>query len=307
MQPLITIIIPVHNRAHIVTRTLDSVYAQTARPLSLILVDNNSTDGSLEVLNRWADTHSSYDFSVTILSEEKPGASAARNRGLRDTITPYVMFFDSDDVMLPGHVRTILDTFHANPEADVVGNDIIHHSLSGKSRTLTFGTSLYSHIFHSSFATQRYAARTSVIRQAGEWDETLRGWDDLELGIRIHLKASPRTIKIKTAPTVETFHQVESLSGTEFASRPHEWETALDRCTVHLSDGLHTRELRYIELRRVILAAHYRREGSPESARLLGEVMSREKNRLRRIFYRIAYYYTAAGGRGIAIPARWVL
>lgn len=45
-KALISIVIPVYNRAAVVTRTLDSVFAQTARPLQLILVDNASTDGS---------------------------------------------------------------------------------------------------------------------------------------------------------------------------------------------------------------------------------------------------------------------
>ncbi|MGN0223934.1 MAG: glycosyltransferase family 2 protein, partial [Muribaculaceae bacterium] len=51
----LTIVIPVYNRATIVERTLASVAAQTLRPLSVVLVDNNSTDGTLSVLQRWAE------------------------------------------------------------------------------------------------------------------------------------------------------------------------------------------------------------------------------------------------------------
>ncbi len=52
-DPMITLVIPVHNRAAIVERTLQSVECQTARPLRVILVDNNSTDNTLQVLRRW--------------------------------------------------------------------------------------------------------------------------------------------------------------------------------------------------------------------------------------------------------------
>lgn len=307
MQPLVTVIVPVYNRADIVTRTLDSIYAQTARPLSLILVDNNSTDDSLQVIKEWRESHNTEDFSITVLSETKPGACAARNKGLAHTTTPYVMFFDSDDIMLPNHIESIISVFRSDPDIDIAGNDILHCFLSGKKRIFKFDTTLYSHIFHASFATPRFAARTSIIRQVGGWDEDIRGWNDYELGVRIHTKAHPRMVKLSLPPSTISYQQEESLTGTDFSSRPAVWEMALDRCTAHLSDGKHKHEVRYIELRRVILAAHYRREGSPESKRLFGEAMSREKNPLRRLFYRLAYHYTAAGGRGIAIPARWLL
>ena len=54
---LFTIIIPVYNREALVQRTLDSVLAQTHRPLQLVLVDNCSTDGTLQVLQQFADRH----------------------------------------------------------------------------------------------------------------------------------------------------------------------------------------------------------------------------------------------------------
>ena len=53
----ITVVVPVYNREHLVTRALDSIAAQDLRPLSLIVVDNNSTDHSLETVRRWAENH----------------------------------------------------------------------------------------------------------------------------------------------------------------------------------------------------------------------------------------------------------
>ena len=73
-RPDISIIVPVFNRSTIVTDTLDSIAAQTERPLALIIVDNNSTDDSLAVVTQWAVRHESPDFSVTVLSETTPGA-----------------------------------------------------------------------------------------------------------------------------------------------------------------------------------------------------------------------------------------
>ena len=89
----ITIIIPVYNRAEVVKATLDSVAMQLYRPIDVILVDNNSSDNTLEVLNEWKQAVESDDFRVKVLSESNPGATAARNRGLKEVTTPYTMFF----------------------------------------------------------------------------------------------------------------------------------------------------------------------------------------------------------------------
>lgn len=306
MQPQITIVVPVYNRAHIVTRTLDSIQAQTFRPLSLILVDNNSTDKTFEVLSQWANAHRTPDFGITVLQESTPGAAAARNRGLDAVTTPYTMFFDSDDTMEPAHVEKVMEAFNNHPEADIVGYDIRYHLLNGTNKRLLFDKKLYSNIFHATFATQRYTARTDLFRAVGKWDETMDGWNDYELGMRLLLLANPNIIKISTI-TVDTFQQKNSITGTDFSSRTDYWERALDRCAETLAATGHKRELRYIELRRVILAALYRRERSPHASRLLGEVMAREKSAWRRLFYRMAFRYTAAGGRGISIPAKFLL
>ena len=63
-QALISIIIPVFNRAGIVGRTLDSIAAQTLRPLNIILVDNNSSDNSFDVLNQWEKDNDTDDVET---------------------------------------------------------------------------------------------------------------------------------------------------------------------------------------------------------------------------------------------------
>ncbi|MDE6693286.1 MAG: glycosyltransferase family 2 protein, partial [Muribaculaceae bacterium] len=91
----LSVIIPVYNRENVVVRTLDSVKAQSYRPIKLILVDNDSADGSLFTLLHWASMNKSDDFVIEVASESTRGAAAARNAGLRLANTPWGMFFDS--------------------------------------------------------------------------------------------------------------------------------------------------------------------------------------------------------------------
>jgi glycosyltransferase involved in cell wall biosynthesis len=93
-RPLVSAILPVFNRAGSVARAIESVLGQSYRPLELIVVDDGSTDGTAEVLER-------YRGRATILSQHNLGAYAARNLALRHAKGALVAFIDSDDAWLP--------------------------------------------------------------------------------------------------------------------------------------------------------------------------------------------------------------
>ena len=126
-----TIVVPVLNREATLQRTLDSISSQTARPLSVIIVDNGSTDNSRDIASRWMSRHKATDFDITLLDMPEKGVSKARNLGLREAVTPYIMFFDSDDTMSPHHVEDIMTEFAADPTLDIVGRDVRLHKLTG--------------------------------------------------------------------------------------------------------------------------------------------------------------------------------
>lgn len=302
-KPQITVVIPVHNRAGIVGKTLESVGCQTLRPLSVVLVDNNSSDKTLSVLQQWKTDTEAPDMQITITSENTAGATSARNRGLELVSTPYVMFFDSDDTMAPRHVERAMKAFNANPSADIVGWDIGINTLEGKRIVKHFHTSdpIWHCIMHGSMATQRYAMRTDLARRAGRWNVGIAGWNDIEFGIRI-LRQNPTMVKITDGVTVETFRYTESITGTGFSATPAKWETALDEIECNL-DNLRCR--RYVRLRRAILAGDYAREGAPrEASRLMARVIADEKCPFYRLIYRFSHFYNSHGGRGTATLLR---
>lgn len=297
-KPDITIVLPVHNRAGIVTDTLRSISLQQERPLSLIIVDNNSTDGTLDVVTRWAKSNEGNGLDITVMTETTPGAAAARNKGLEAVTTPYVMFFDSDDYMFSGHVKAFADAFRADPQLDIVGCDVLSTGLDGKDRILTFSDSdmMFRHSFNAILSTQRYAVRTSFIRDAGGWEPSALGWNDFELGFRL-LVNRPKCKKLGNDITVIVRRLEESITGTSFSATPEKWEHSLDLCDSTLTRAGYGNVA--IEMRRVVLAALYSREGSPSGDRLLKEVLRRQNAVSRRIMYRFAYRYTVIGGKGI--------
>ena len=180
MEYELTIVIPVYNRAGIVGRTLESVQRQTLRPLRVVLVDNNSTDATPEVLRAWKEHAEGPGLEIILIDESRAGAAAARARGLREVTTPYTMFFDSDDLMAPSHAARALKALKQTG-ADIVGWDVDFISHRGKPERRRFYESdtLWHTLMHGSMATQRYAARTDLFRRAGNRDAADHGRDDI--------------------------------------------------------------------------------------------------------------------------------
>lgn len=91
-MPTVTVIIPVYNREKTIRRALDSVLSQTLPVHEIILVDDGSTDQTIDIIN-------SYDVPVIklICHEKNAGASAARNTGIQAATGKYIAFLDSDD------------------------------------------------------------------------------------------------------------------------------------------------------------------------------------------------------------------
>lgn len=306
-SPLITIVVPVHNRENLVIRTLDSIIAQDCR-MAIVVVDNNSTDGSRHVIEEWMKSNRSDSADVTLLSEMKPGAAAARNRGLEAVRTPWVMFFDSDDTMRPGHVARILKGIADNPDADLLGWDALLHRLDGSTRKLRFicGNPITNHLFHASLATQRYAARTSLVRDAGGWDESTRGWDDYVLGLKL-LTRRPVMKKLGKQITVDIHEQAESITGLSFSEKRGEWETALDRCEAILEKSDLRRHQRWITARRAIVAGHYTSEGNPCGHTDLENLLSAQKSAYMQWALRRIHNHIARRRRGASLLCRFLL
>ncbi len=283
MESPITIVIPVYNRAHTLPRLLRSIDAQTLAPAAVVLVDNSSTDTSIRIMEDWAIDKP----WVQVLSQPIPGAPAARNLGLKAVRSGWTMFFDSDDEMLPHHISDLSQAIADNPDADIIGKDVIIRKDGHDTRKYYSTTSpLFSHLFRSTLSTLRYIARTSLFRKAGGWNENLTGWDDFELGVRLLLQ-SPRLVTAKGRPGAIVHHQDESITGNDFSSNPGKWEGALDAIRKELTLAGRADALAWLDARTMILAAEYHREGSDDlAADLRDRVISRTQHprRIRLIY-----------------------
>jgi glycosyltransferase involved in cell wall biosynthesis len=115
ISPLISVILPVYNRASWVARAIDTVLSQTYQNIELLVIDDGSTDDTSRVLE-------SYGSRLRVLKQAHAGAEAARNLGLEHARGAFVAFIDSDDLWYPERLSRQLLCFNRDEVGLVFGN-----------------------------------------------------------------------------------------------------------------------------------------------------------------------------------------
>lgn len=114
IEPKVTVIIPLYNKEKYVKRAVDSVLAQTFIDFELIIVDDGSTDGSVDVVKGYDDKR------IRIIQQTNSGPGAARNRGAAEAKGAFLAFLDADDEWLPEYLQTIDNVRKDNPDCNVI-------------------------------------------------------------------------------------------------------------------------------------------------------------------------------------------
>lgn len=302
---LISIIIPVFNRAKMVKATLESVRRQTHRPLHLVLVDNGSQDNSLQVLQTFKSENNADNFKIDVIEEHTPGACAARNAGAQLVQSEWMMFFDSDDIMDECLVAKYVEKISQHKgELDIVTTNVDFIRNGHKFHNTYFARHKFmeNHIYHACLSTQRYIVRRSVFEQSGGWNNDVKCWNDWELGIRILLQ-EPR-ITVLDGVYVHINAHDNSITGAKYSQEHERRENAISIAIQAVENSPYTQKRRVIRLlkaRRFLLAGLYLQEGRKDLAATFYEQAFAEvhNDKLLRFLAPIIYRYVGMGGRGI--------
>lgn len=108
MQPRVSIVIPVYNVENYLQRCLQSVSNQSYRPLEVVLIDDGSTDSSLQICRDYKRT-APEGIEVKVISQANSGASLARKAGIKAASGKWITFIDSDDYVASEYVSALFE------------------------------------------------------------------------------------------------------------------------------------------------------------------------------------------------------
>ena len=201
--PLISVVIPTYNRAHLIKRSATSVLNQTYKNLELIIVDDGSTDNTKEVID------SLNDKRIVYVKQANQGVSTARNNGVAIAKGEYIAFHDSDDVW---HLDKLEKQIQAiqNNNADFVFCKIlkIGNLMKREEPKYIKEGFLPKNILPFNLFPQSSLGKAEIFK-SNIFDKTIQGIEDFDLAIRIQKKYSIYCIN---DALVDYYLQEDSLS-----------------------------------------------------------------------------------------------
>lgn len=116
MEPTISVVIPLYNKERSILRTINSVLNQSEQNFELIIINDGSTDQSSAIVATISDNQ-----KIRLINQGNAGASAARNRGIKEAQSTLISFLDADDEWHPDFLKTILELKSEFPDGNVFG------------------------------------------------------------------------------------------------------------------------------------------------------------------------------------------
>lgn len=299
---LYSIIIPVYNREKVIERALHSVKAQTYRPVEIIIIDNNSSDSTLNVCHKLKEELEEETMNITISSETKKGANAARNMGIRLCKGEYITFLDSDDEMLPEKIEQINFVVQSNKPDLIVTNVILEQNKKQNIRMKLKPGNISYQITRSFLCTSNMTFNHEFIKRIGGWDENLMRWQDWEIGIRALLNTESVAF-IDKPLHINHIHE-ESITGDRYAHPDNILLTSIKKAIASTCESKNRQKrtlMRLLYFRIYLLAGLYRRE---KEYSLSNETLSyarsatHNESLIHRFKLELLYQYTRFHGKG---------
>jgi glycosyltransferase involved in cell wall biosynthesis len=288
-NPSVSVIIPSFNRAGLLGQTVENLLAQTGRPHEIIVVDDGSTDNSVEVIQ-------SFGNEITLIRQANQGPGAARNAGLRVAAGEFIQFQDSDDLYslnkLEAQSRLLEQTgadIAFSPWAKVRLEDrslrFENHVLQQKMPPPRLPLACWwlrgwSTVFQS------LLFRRSFLDKIGFYRTDLMLGEDGELFFRA-LTCSPKVAFCGEALTLYRLHEINKLTqdeGTSKSRRVIDWAKCLQhmikRCeSSGLKMDLMTRSIFLSGVRKNLAYLRRSPDASPELAESLAEPVAKMSGR----------------------------
>lgn len=204
MDELVSVIIPTYNREQFIIEALQSVLNQSYERLEVIIVDDGSTDKTVEIIKKMSDPR------IKILVNEKnEGACFSRNRGVIEAKGNYIAFQDSDDIWEKNKLEICLD-YLKKENADVVFSSyVLNDNIIVPSYNLNnFKNKVKQVLIKNCISTQTIVGKKNVFLDE-QFDVNMPRYQDFDLSVRL---LSKYKVYYVDQPLVKVYQQEDSIT-----------------------------------------------------------------------------------------------
>lgn len=263
MKPYFSVIIPLYNKENFVLNTIKSVMNQTFTDYEIIVIEDCSTDKSLDIVSKIRN-----DKFRIIKHKKNKGLSASRNTGIKNAIAKHIAFLDADDLWKENYLQELFQLINDFPQAQLFATNYEEFYADDKillpennSKNLQ-NISLITDFFEISLAQPLYCPSSfcvekSIFETVGYYDETITFGEDVDFNIRAN---SEFLLAYSKIPLVHYLmfseNQItQSKLGGKIITNFDKFETK------NQSKSLK----KFLDFHRYIMAKHYKLEGNNEN------------------------------------------
>lgn len=212
--PLVTVYIPTYNRLDLLKRAINSVLTQTYPNIELIVVDDNSNDGTKPFMQQLSKNNHRVVFHE---NEVNQGACASRNKAIAIAKGQLITGLDDDDYFLPERISSFVDAWHTKPDKCIclfsnrlVLNKNGHAKIKAPKYINKEMTFLRSYIGNQAFA------ETVVVKKIHGFDTNLPAWQDFDFCLSLLSLGNAYRVDNESY-IVDTSHESERISDSHFS------------------------------------------------------------------------------------------
>ena len=180
----ITVVIPTFNRKHTIERAIQSVLSQTSQAYEIIIVDDASTDGTVELIK------AQYPFVTLLINSVNSGVSYSRNRGIQNSTTDWIALLDSDDEWCPEKLKSqqsclaeSRDSLFCHTDEIWIRNGV---RVNAHNKHKKYGGNIFERCLAMCLISpSSVVMHRSLFNDYGNFDENLPACEDYDLWLRI--------------------------------------------------------------------------------------------------------------------------
>lgn len=204
----ISVVIPTYQQGSTLAETIQSVLNQSRKPDEIIVVIDGSKDGSLSIAE---------SYPIKVIEQVNKGLSSARNTGIMNATSEWILFLDSDDVLKPNCLERMEQVIQGNPEADIIAPSFKEFGIRDTEIILKDKPTIEDFKLNNMIPYFSAIRRSALLEVGGYSPRMIYGYEDLHLWFNLLSRGK----KLVTIPEMLVLYRTKPNSMIHTAQAHH--------------------------------------------------------------------------------------